>query len=902
MTEFTRNIAMQQQVYTMPQSQPIKTLSGQIMYMPPERTLRDEFVHQHKKNGLFERLYNALKNVTKLGTGSKKTQTAIEKAEKGEITEEQARETIQKYRNSQVSSTQAFTDVLSVGASGITFFGIRNYLKKVAAAAIINESIISNVKHFGYNCSAFFNDKQCLNFAKNKGKIGLLATGAAMLAGALAKWGSSKLNRIGSKEFKIDKKEYNNLATPMDETMYKMDRKNLRKARRRANFRNFVGGAINGLMMPIALLGGGIVGTPIYLVGNSLSRYFVSNHEEKDKTFNSYIENLKNGGITHVATAAAIAVPMVKKARFTATMDANLQKAVNRLKNVTLKPNEFKGISTYQELDDILMDSDSIKNIVNNDSLSIEDKVKKLSEGNIFAVKFKQIKNDGSDLAYALKEDCPPTRCFLKSDGKWDLTEIQSFVNKNLEGNYQVKQCLGVGTVAETYLAVGPDGKEVCLKVLKKGIDEAKIKADKAKFVDIIKKLDSAKYSQEQKDYLIKNIDDLADGILKEVNFSHEAEAAKRLVESTKVANVVKPIKVHNNIYIMEKARGISLQSLMDLNTAYRLKDLIKKEPEMANFVCFCTPKGSKLGKLLKDKKGDEVTEIIDKFIMKVESRTPGLDKGKLTKDDYSFMLDEYAQLIIEQFNKIDKNGKVLHADIHPGNIFIDIEALKNRRKIPFVDGAKAHLGYRTPGKIFTLIDTGNVVKQTIEESIDSINLTSYIERGNYKDIARYVTKGAKGALSEEKMSDIVEKELKNLFTNETTELGHVTTESLLEITSNIMRKHGVMPANTQLNLKKAQTSAMNSLEGLFNESFYLTVENLDPSSQIDRAKAATKLTTELLSFMNKIKQMTSQQEKLNLLQMSKDQVKKFKKNPNMAAKNSEEYLFYKLKQQKLCY
>ena len=491
MVDYTSSVAMQSYMQPMAQRQPIMTPSGKIAFSAPVRSLKDEFVHQHKKNGLFERLYNAIKNITKLGTGSKKVQAVIDKAEKGEISEEQARETITKYRNSQASSAHAFTDILSVGASGLTFFGIRNSIKKSAAAAEINESIISkSTNRVAFNFSNVFSDKKLLDFAKNKGKVTIFATGFAMLAGALVKWGSSKINRIGSKEFKISKKDYNNLATPMDETMYKMDRKQMRKARRRANFKNFLGGAINGLMMPITILGGGIAGTPIYLVGNSLNRYFVSNHEEKNKTFNSYVENLKNDSITHVLTATAMAIPMIKKARFTATMDANLQKAVNRLKNAVLTESEFNGKTTYQELDDILMGSDKIKSIIYDDKLSLEEKVVKLSEENIFAVKFKQISGDKSALAKALQEDCPPTRCFLKPDGKWDLTEIQDYVTKNLDGKYQVKQYLGVGTVAETYLAKDKNGKEVCIKILKKGIDAEKIIKDKKDFINIINNLE----------------------------------------------------------------------------------------------------------------------------------------------------------------------------------------------------------------------------------------------------------------------------------------------------------------------------------------------------------------------------------------------------------------------------
>ena len=56
----------------------------------PEYTLTDVFKHEHKKNGLVERAYNGVKNLTGLGTGSKKVKAVIEdklNAEGVEITE-----------------------------------------------------------------------------------------------------------------------------------------------------------------------------------------------------------------------------------------------------------------------------------------------------------------------------------------------------------------------------------------------------------------------------------------------------------------------------------------------------------------------------------------------------------------------------------------------------------------------------------------------------------------------------------------------------------------------------------------------------------------------------------------------------------------------------------------------
>ena len=83
-----------------------------------------------------------------------------------------------------------------------------------------------------------------------------------------------------------------------------------------------------------------------------------------------------------------------------------------------------------------------------------------------------------------------------------------------------------------------------------------------------------------------------------------------------------------------------------------------------------------------------------------------------LTEKDVDYRIDEYMKVLIEQLYKADSAGRTLHADIHPGNIFIDVNALKARK-----------------GKVFTLIDTGNTIDLTAEQAARSMRLTQYIEQ-----------------------------------------------------------------------------------------------------------------------------------------------------------------------------
>ena len=180
-----------------------------------EKTLTDSFTREHKKNGLVERAYNGVKNLTGLGTGSKKVKAVIAKAEKGEISEEEAQKTIDKYRKSQANSAQAFGDVLSIGSSGITFFALRNYLKKLGAEAVVNKE---NKKLF--LCGI---DKKSL--WDSKGKAGMIATATAALIGGIVKYASLKFNRIDSDEFRVNKKDFNGAKTPQDKARYKIHKK-----------------------------------------------------------------------------------------------------------------------------------------------------------------------------------------------------------------------------------------------------------------------------------------------------------------------------------------------------------------------------------------------------------------------------------------------------------------------------------------------------------------------------------------------------------------------------------------------------------------------------------------------------------------------------------------------------
>ena len=845
----------------------------------PPLSAQDEFVRQHKKNGLVERLYNGIKNLTGLGVGSKKVKAELAKVEAGEITDEEAKQTIDKYRKSQVNSAQGFGDLVSIGASGITFFAIRNKLKMLSAEMQLNKKFYDEMaKGVGElakeNGKSFWGriGESIIKSGQSTSKMVAVATVAATLAGGLSKWGVLKLNRIGSKE--VDKKDFNGAKDRYDKYAYKYEKKLNKKERPN----NFLSGMINGLMMPITLLGGGIVGIPAYLAGNSLNRYFVANRTDKDKSLNGYVENLKSDGITHAVFAAAAAVPMAKKVRWTSVYDKNLKSATEKLLNATLKKSEFEGQTTYQELTDLLLQTDSIKKILENaEHLPIEERITKLTEENIFAVKFLQIGKTG-EWAEALRENCPRTR---------DDAAVQAFLKEKLGDGYVFKKCLGVGTIAETYLVTTPDGKEVCVKALKEGISKEKILADKEKFVELIKGLEGK--SQQEKDYLLRNIDDLAEGIAKEVDFQNEAEAAKKLVEYTKTAKVVKPIEVKNGVYIMEKAEGISLDSLIKLNrqkswlsSAERRLERLKRG-ELKEWEEEWAKNGREEYIQRNITATEEHINSLKKEIARIEARTPDIGEIKMDDADAKYLFQEYMKVMVEQFYKVDKAGKTLHADIHPGNVFIDYNAMKKRK-----------------GQIFTLIDTGNTIDLSAQHAMNSLRFTTYIQRADVPDIVEYMLEGANleaSGLTKEQAKEKISAELQKCFFDNQTALEEVNTSNLYSMAANMMKKYNIMPSSNQLNLDKARTSANESFDSLMEIWFNQQGEKIQSASGISQAGAGVAMLKDYLMLQRQFKNMKAKQEKLNLLQLSAQDAIKYKNNPNLLATNDENYLTYKLKQ-----
>ncbi|MDY6363494.1 MAG: AarF/UbiB family protein [Cyanobacteriota bacterium] len=839
--------------------------------------VRDEFVKAKKENGLIRKFYNFMKNVSGIGFGSKKLEKEIDKYEKGEISKEEADKKIEKYRQSQKNATQAAGDVGAAAASISTFALANKYLKIFRADEKLNSQPMLVKKLLNWSEegtsktlleSKDIRDRllgKSIKIAKKivKGlrkhlkspiKSAVILMPILALTGATTKQFITDMDLLGSKEFSVKKKDFK------DKKEYKAAKKAARKAKAKQRRKDFRTGAAAGALAPITALLGGIVGVPAYLAGLMGLRYATDKSDGNKKSFNDFAQKFKDNGIVNTAATLLVALPALKGAHYNKVLGKNLEKVVTKLENKTLKlPDLPSNKTTYKELEELMLDSPAIKSITNSRE-PMDEIITKLSDENIFAVKFLQIKNGFNPISRALREDCPPTRT---------LEEAQAHINK-LWGSddYKLSKLLGVGTVAETYLAKDKSGKEVCIKVLKNGITAEKINKDKAKFLKMVTgDTPKDKLTEDQK-YLIRNIEDLANGISKEVDFKNEMNAAEELRKHCKVTDVAKPIEVKDGIYVMEKAPGISVKTLVDYYDCERELRFTKRAMQKSS-----NPKYYE----------NDIKELEAKM-KEIKSRAPEFEDFEMNAAQIKRLLKNYIDLQVEQFSKIDKNGKVIHADIHPGNIFINLNSLKTGK-----------------GKLFTLIDTGNTINMSKEQAKASLKLTGFINKGNVKDLSETVLEGAvlPQGMTHDQALEKIQADLKKYFFDNETKINTMNMDTFHVLSDNILRKYGIISNNTQLNFTKTKTSAQNSFNDLCSTFIGKKYGDMGGSkmSGMDIAATALKFSNDVRSITQKMLLAQKSQETKNLFQMSLKEAWQFLKNPNNLKTNSEEYLTYKVKQ-----
>ncbi len=331
--------------------------------------------------------------------------------------------------------------------------------------------------------------------------------------------------------------------------------------------------------------------------------------------------------------------------------------------------------------------------------------------------------NTVNDFLNKYKSSCPPSRT---------VKEAQKFVSGTYGNRFTLKgdKPLGVGTIAETFLAKDNEtGNDVVIKMVKKWVSLDKLKKDKENMLKSLERVKD-KIKPDEYDYQRKLVDELYGAWSKEVDLKLEAEAAKTLGKYAVNYNTVSPVAVKNNIFVMEKATGVQFD---------KLEEYLKK------------------------------------------------NKINLTEQEAEDIYINYMKVFFEQLLSVPKKGqKVMHADPHAGNIFVD---LKNK------------------SKPFTFIDTGNVMRYTPEGAIQ--NVTSHIDYliGNSKAISKRLLKDAvlPEGMSQKQAEEMLTKHLDETFFSGKNRICGDPFSTINNACSEFMSKNKVIINSSNTNLLKAE-------------------------------------------------------------------------------------------------
>lgn len=678
-----------------------------------------------KKEGFVATACDKIKCMTALGKNSDIARLKIEQLKKGKISKKGAENYLKQNQYNHKDETEIVTDLMS----GAAALGVYTALKK---AQIVEKTTLGN---------------------NNQKMTTALLVGASILTGAVVKPILKAINKIG-----------------MDKETRKKE-KSLGK--------DIITGAINGVLAPVSVVKGILIGVPTVLVANSAVRY--ATIEKDDKNLRDFLYQQKED----LGLKALAAGTVLVGSHFSHKNISNWQEdAADALKKASkLKTASEKNLASFMELEETLglMNNDEVVNILKSD-LSPQAKMAKLEEKNIFYAKYlqtipekgpgsfdEQLKPENIDkmvkrqlpadvspeiassyrkrlvanisaqkaIVEKCKAECPPSRTMSEA-----IEEIEKAFGRKylLLGD----KALGCGSVAESYLAKNLEtDKKVVIKINKKTASLEKFNKDKEKALQILKKRNLS-----EKEY--NRYKGLIDGLYgawdEEVDLSKEFNSASKLASSVKKCKSVKPIEVKNNIFVMEVAEGGSLQG-------------------------------------------------IEKYMK--ENNIVLSDEEKLK------FIKKYQKLVAEQLVDIPLDGnKVIHADPHSGNIMADPTNLDSP---------------------FTFIDSGNVIeRKTLKDAVDDTLNFVDILTGNTDGIARYVLKGAKtqdevlSGKEMEKAQKYLSSQLKKKLFSGSKKPDSV--EEVMSLCNKIAKNKDITLAPEQANYIKAQATHSSNISKIAQE------------------------------------------------------------------------------------
>lgn len=261
------------------------------------------------------------------------------------------------------------------------------------------------------------------------------------------------------------------------------------------------------------------------------------------------------------------------------------------------------------------------------------------------------------------------------------IEEASHFLEEAFPGKgYVIKKELSAGSIGATYLAQKPDGTEIVVKMIKKGVSHESLQAEQNFFESIIPKITS---SAEEAEKMRKMSKDLYSSWQGELNLFQSLQNNKSLAQGATRFSVasIQEVAQNGQCLVMDMAKGIQMNQLVDILTDYKLNPtefntkyaaLIKANPWLA--------------------KPDEVMKKLSPTIL---------------------------QAFDEQFLFVKKNSaNIMHADPHTGNFFIRMNE-KGKLALEF-------------------IDTDNCVLRSTKQIKDDLRMISNYCVGNERKVAEY--------------------------------------------------------------------------------------------------------------------------------------------------------------------
>ena len=769
----------------------------------PEYNARDEFVKVKNKRGFIAKTFDFFSNILGTKLSRKKIENKIDDYEKGKTERAEVENLIDRYENKNFNNTEVTIDALST----ISAIGVGSLAKKYGKLVEL--------------------------FTKNyKTKMAVLGPVAAVVTGLVTKLGLEFIDGLGTPT--NAKRKHSFATNTVTGTL------------------NGISGAVatvSPLLLPVSIT---VNAFSKYVNDKSDDKNnpTISDFLEKHKdsfgaevlaTIGVVAAGAK-GHINFAKITEAISKVKLNK-QYTSfyrppkgqlTEFQSLARDIGYDLSVVLEGEKFKPEEIYK------LDKDFLKILLEKgQNGKITDKIKKLEEENIFLPKYLQtvidipnskqeklikqidmvvkahnerkqnissrefswsfstfgidktmekLEKDGMDIngfkdlqqiISRIKSNCPTSRT---------IEEAQTMLDKNFDG-YTLEKLLGVGSIAESYLAKDKNGNEVVIKIVKKHFLEGdKIAADKAKTVGKIhERRQSSDYkkrtinSDERKEYDLNQLDSMYKVWGKEINLKEEAISAQEIASQASAFRAVDVIEAKNDIFIMKKAAGTNLDS----------------------------------------------SSLVQKW-----------KAANLEETDFKNFVENYVKVYCEQLFSLPKKGlKVVQSDPHGGNLLVELEKIKDLRTNKNA----------TP---ITIIDYGNTTKTSQKQAIK--NLFNHIDYliGNTDEIAKAMLHNAQfGNNSKSKMIKELSQALKDSIYNTDTKIDIDNPVKIFSTVNSFclefMQKKNIIPNASHINQMKAEEtyilSNMGCLKNIADTCGY------DIEKAIDREVIIKQLISEML-------------------------------------------------------